>query len=342
MANPTEANKPPRVIVYGVGAMGATVTRLLLDKGARIVGAIGRSPAKVGRDLGDVAGLDRQVGVTVESDARQVLARGADIAVVCVGSYLETMHDHFALCLEHGVNVVTIEEEAVYPWTTAPDLAQSLDALARVNGVTLAASGAQDIFWMNLITTLLGASHHVDKVIGQCCWNVDDYGPEVATHLNIGQPREAFDQYVSEHGWPEFVARQNLEALVSRLNLTVQDIRSDVTPVLANEPVICRALGIEVQIGSLIGTIDRTVVTTQEGPVFELSMEGRVYREGENDTNRWQVQGEPNLDLINESVPYRFTTCSSLVNRIPDVIAAPPGLLSLDQMGTPSYKHGTF
>lgn len=40
-----------RVIVYGVGAMGAIVTRLLVDKGADIVGAIGRSPLKVGRDL---------------------------------------------------------------------------------------------------------------------------------------------------------------------------------------------------------------------------------------------------------------------------------------------------
>lgn len=49
-----------RQIVYGVGAMGALSTRLLVEKGAVVVGAIGvieRSRSKVGRDLVDVAGL---------------------------------------------------------------------------------------------------------------------------------------------------------------------------------------------------------------------------------------------------------------------------------------------
>jgi len=104
-----------RAIVYGVGAMGSILTRLLLDKEVQIVGAVGRSPKKVGRDLGEVAGLGRDLGVVIESDPGPVLARGADIAVVCVSSYLESMRDHFAVCLEHGVNVVTIEEETVFP-----------------------------------------------------------------------------------------------------------------------------------------------------------------------------------------------------------------------------------
>ena len=35
-----------RVIVYGVGTMGAIATRVLVDKGAEIVGAIGRAPLR--------------------------------------------------------------------------------------------------------------------------------------------------------------------------------------------------------------------------------------------------------------------------------------------------------
>ena len=71
-----------RAVVYGVGAMGSILTRLLLDKGVKIVGAVGRSPEKVGRDLGDVAGLGRKIGVAVDSDPHRALADGADIAVV--------------------------------------------------------------------------------------------------------------------------------------------------------------------------------------------------------------------------------------------------------------------
>ena len=328
-----------RVVVYGVGAMGALATRLLVEKGAKIIGAVGRSSSKVGRDLGEVAGLGEWLGVSIESNADEVLARGADIAVVCVGSYLSSMHRHFETCLKNGVNVVTIEEETVFPWTTALDHAEALDDLAKAKGVTLAASGAQDVFWLNLITTLLGASHKIDKVIGHCRWNVDDYGPEVANHLLIGRSKEDFEQIVETSGWPEFVARQTLEALVARLGLKVASIASDVTAVTASAQTHCQSLSNEVPPGHVIGTIDRTVVTTREGPQFEFSMEGRIYRDGETDNNFWKVRGEPNLQLNCEDANYRFTTCSTLVNRIPDVIAAAPGLCSLDMLNSPSYRH---
>lgn len=331
-----------RAIVYGVGAMGSILTRLLLDKGVRIVGAIGRSREKVGRDLGDVAGLGRRLGVTVDSDPHRALAAGADIAVVCVSSYLNAMLDHFTVCLKHGVNVVTIEEETVYPWTTAPDHAAELDTLAKANGVTLAASGAQDVFWLHLVGTLLGASHQVEVVEGQCLWNVDDYGRAVASHLRVGDTAEAFERHVAENGWPEFVARQTLEALVAQLGLSVAKMSSQVAPVVADEPVMCRSLNRMIPIGHLLGTVDTSEIQTVEGPLFKFAMEGRVYREDETDMNQWHVRGEPELHLRNDNVPYRFTTCTSVVNRIPDVIRAEPGLISLDRIGSPSYKHNTL
>jgi 4-hydroxy-tetrahydrodipicolinate reductase len=68
-------------------------------------------------------------------------------------------------------------------------------------------------------------------------------------------------------------------------------------------------------------------------------MEGRVYSEGETDKNSWQVKGEPDLVLNCQNANYRFTTCSTLVNRIPDVIAAAPGLCSLDRLTPTSYRH---
>jgi 4-hydroxy-tetrahydrodipicolinate reductase len=268
-----------------------------------------------------------------------VLSRGADIAVVCVSSYLSVMHEHFAKCLQNGINVVTIEEETVFPWTTAPEHARSLDALAKANNVTLAASGAQDVFWLNLVTTLLGASHRVVEVSGRCRWNVDDYGPEVAKHLLVGHSKEDFEQFVASSGWPEFVARQTLEALIARTGLRVASVVSDVTAVTAAERTYCRSLAEEIRPGCVIGTIDRTLITTREGPRFEFAMEGRVYRDAETDNNLWQVKGEPDLELSCENSNYRFTTCSTLINRIPDVIAAAPGLCSLDMLNPPAYRH---
>ena len=332
--------RPVRAIVYGVGAMGKVMARLLVDRGCEVVGAIARSPEKVGRDLGEVAGLGIETGVVVETDARRALAAGADIALVSVASYLSVMVDHFRVCLEHGCNVVTIEEETVWPWTTAPELATELDRIARAHGVTLAASGAQDVFWMNLVSVLMGAAHRVDAVSGRCTWNADDYGPEVARHVHLGETPEAFAEHLATHGWPDFVARATLEALASDAGLTPAAAVSSVAPVVSGEDVWSRSLDTTISAGHLLGVVDSVTLETREGPAFTFEMEGRLYREGEVDTNQWVIHGEPELRLFNDRVPTRLVTCTSVVNRIPDVIAAPPGLVTLDRLPKPRYKHG--
>jgi 2,4-diaminopentanoate dehydrogenase len=330
-----------RAIVYGVGAMGSIMARLMLEKGVTIVGAIARSPEKVGRDLGEVAGLGLETGVVVDDDPKRVLSSvEADIAVVSVASFLRIMFDHFRVCLEHGVNVVTIEEESIYPWGSAPALAADLDRIARDNGVSLAASGAQDVFWMNLVATLMGAAHRVDSVEGRCSWNADDYGPEVAGHVRLGDTPEEFERYVAEHGWPDFVVRSTLEALVADTGLTVERIRPTVRPVLADEDVWSGSLGRTIPAGRVLGVVDAAGVDTVEGPTFSFEMAGRVYRRGEVDTNEWIVRGEPDeLRLFNDRVPTRLVTCTQAVNRIPDVINAEPGLLTLDLLPKLRYKH---
>lgn len=55
--------RPVRAIIYSVGEMDPVVTRLLVERGVGIIGAIGRSESKVGRDLGDVAALGTSLGV---------------------------------------------------------------------------------------------------------------------------------------------------------------------------------------------------------------------------------------------------------------------------------------
>ena len=52
--------KKIRAIQYGVGPIGTSIVRLMREKQAiEIIGAIDTDPAKIGRDLGEVAGAHR-------------------------------------------------------------------------------------------------------------------------------------------------------------------------------------------------------------------------------------------------------------------------------------------
>jgi 2,4-diaminopentanoate dehydrogenase len=330
-----------RAVVYGVGAMGSIITRLLVEKGATVVGAVGRSPSKVGRDLGEVAGLGFELGVKVNEDAEAVMYQAAaDVAIVAVSSYLETMFDHFRMCIEHGANVVTIEEESFFPWCTAPVLARRLDALAKRHGVTIVGSGAQDLYWMTLPCALMGAAQRVDSVHGRTTWNVDDYGPEVAQHVQAGSTLKEFELYVEREGWPSFVVRNTVDALVADAGLTAAQVKTSVQPVLASTKTPSRSLGREIGPGRLLGVTDTATIITREGPSFTFEQTGCVYGPGQSDMNEWVVRGDPaELKLRNDDVPTRVATCTQVINRIPDVINAPPGFATVAQLPRLRYRH---
>lgn len=329
-----------RAIVYGVGEMGSIATRMLLDKGVDIVGAIARSPEKVGRDLGDVAGLGRELKVPVEDDAERVLStRTADIALLPLVSYMGDLHEHVERCVVNGVNVITICEEALYPWNTSPLLTAQLDRLARQHGVTVTGSGHQDAYWVNLVSLLMGTAHRIDTVHGTASWNVDDYGPEVARDAHVGETKEEFDAFLQEEGWPPGFSRNAVEAIAADVGFSVRAIEEHTRPTLADKDIMSKALGTTIPAGNVNGFVETATLHTGEGASLTFEMIGRIYDEGEADMNEWVVKGDPEeLHLSNPRVPTALTTCTQFVNRIPDVINAPPGFITMEKLPQLRYR----
>lgn len=328
-----------KAVIYGVGAMNSIATRLLLDKGVTIVGAISRSPEKVGRDLGEVTGLGRTLGVPIEGDADEVLGgRSADIAVVAVNSYMDDQYEHLRRCADHGVNAVTLAEECLYPWCTSPTLTAKLDRAAKRTGVTLTGTGHQDAYWVNMVSLLMGTAHHIESVHGQASWNVEDYGPEVARDQRVGDTPEEFAAWLAEVDLPPTFGRNVLDAILADAGLTASSFETATRPEIAERELRSSALDQTVPRGRVIGFTNIDTVHTVEGPVFSFEMTGRLYAEGEADVNEWKLEGEPELHLSNPRVPTGMTTCTQLVNRIPDVINAEPGFVTVEKLPKLRYR----
>src|SRR5262245_22182266 len=107
-----------------------------------IIGAIDTDPAKVGRDLGEVVGAsDAPWGVTISSEAKEVLEQAADVVIHSTSSSLAKVMNQLLMCLEAESCVVSTCEELSYPFRTHPDLAAKLDAVAKDWGVALVGTG---------------------------------------------------------------------------------------------------------------------------------------------------------------------------------------------------------
>jgi 4-hydroxy-tetrahydrodipicolinate reductase len=326
------------VIIYGVGTMGQLTARLLLERGVRITGAIGRV-SNVGRDLGEVIGWERPLGIKIVADPDEVLGKvPADVAILSVGETMEQAFPYLERCVAAGVTVFSLSEQVFFPWHCAPGLSADIDALAKARGVTVGAGGIQDVFWVNLIAVLSGASQSITAIEGIAAANADDYGPAVAKDAGIGEAPESFEGAGEDDGTRENLFTIVLEAIAAELGFTIAGWKQGLRLLVAEKPVLCEALGRVVEPGQVSGLATWSRVATEEGAELSGEIHLKVFDEGDSETHTWVIRGEPTLQLECRELPGPVATCTAVVNRIPDIIAAEPGLVTVERLPKPKFK----
>lgn len=329
-------NTKIRAIICGVGAMGRLSIRLMVEKEVEIVGAIGRR-TNIGEDIGELAGIPA-LGVRLHKDPEAVLSQvKADVAMLATESTLEQTYPLIKRCVEQNMNVISISEEAFYPWSCSPDLATELDELAKAHKVTIYGTGVQDVFWSNLSVVLSGACHKITSISGENIALIDHLGLAVARECFVGKSLDDYNLLKQNHtgGNPFTMA---LSAIAAELGLQTVDVLREHKPVLAKADIESKLLGITIRQGQIIGLANTTELITQEGIVLRGSIVGKLSEEGDQASNRWVIKGEPNLSIFTDDVHGELTTCTIFVNRIPDVINASPGFKTSIDLPKPKFR----
>lgn len=348
-------DKKITVAQYGCGKMSKYIMRYVQEKGAEIVAAFDINPDIVGKDIGEITG-EEPYGVIIKDskNAEKILsALKPDVCIITTFSLMNEVTDIFMICAQNGINAISTCEEAFYPWNSSPQITTELDKVAKENNCTLCGSGYQDVFWGNLIATIAGATHTINKIKGASSYNVEDYGIALAKAHGAGLDLETFKQKIaaadniSESERNELINKGEFAPsymwnvngwLCDRLGLTVKSQIQKCVPCTHDKDIHSNTLNMNIPAGNATGMSAIVITETEEGITIESECIGKVYAEDEFDKNDWTIFGEPNTQITINRPSTVELTCASVVNRIPELIKAPAGYITTDKMITNKYK----
>ena len=317
-----------KVVQMGLGPIGNKATLYLAEReNLQIVGAVDADPAKVGQDVGVLAGL-APLGVVVKPDIAQALAgQAADVVLLTTSSALTRIADQLKQILPLGVPVVSSCEELSFPWRTNPALAGEIDELAKKHGVSVLSTGVNPGFLMDFLPiAMTGVCKSVRQVTVERIQDATFRRIPFQKKIGAGLTQAEFQAKVAQGVLRHVGLTESVQMIASRLGWRLDSTSDEIAPVVAETDV---PLGDGViEAGKVLGVrqIGRGIVNGREA--ITLFFRAAI---GEPESrDRIVIDGEPSIDsCIKGGVNGDVATCAILVNAIPAVMKARPGLRTM-------------
>jgi len=349
-----------RTVVWSTGGVGS----IAIDSVSRrpdleLVGVWVHSPAKVGKDAGELAGV-APLGVVATNDADALIALAPDCVVYAASGPERdgaAVPDYLRL-LEAGINVVsTSSTSLVYPPSYfAPDWRNQLEAAAKAGGASFSVSGIFPGFASDELALLMTTQSKNIRTITASEVALNDHYPVADVMMDgmgFGRPLD-FEPMLKTAGFIEMAWKAPIYLIAAGLGVEVEEVCGSLDRQLTSRDVEVAFGTIEAGTCGAVRTRAAGVVSGIEAIVIEHVI--RMARDVAPDwptsdcdaTYRVDIEGDPDIHCVltlGEAEGHgagraaMAATAMRVVNAIPYVVDASPGLLSSLDIPTTLPRH---
>ena len=319
-----------KIVQYGCGPIGCSIVNLASQKANfDIVGAI--DLVNVGQDLGEVANIGRRLGISISNDAEAVLnATKPDIALHATSSSLEVIYPQLEKIIRVGSNAVSTCEELAYPYRKQLGLAAKIDKLAKEHEVTVLGTGVNPGFLMDTWPLVMtGVCQDVRQIRVVRIQDASLRRLPFQRKIGAGKTVEEFSKLVEAGTLRHIGLAESVAMIAASLGWELGGITETIEPVIAKTEV--RSSFVTVKPGQAAGVkqIGRGWKNGKELIVLDF----QAYIGAEESYDAVYITGTPNMEVVIKGGTHGdLATAAIVVNSIPRVLDASPGLITMKDL----------
>lgn len=315
--------KETRVIIYGMGTIGREVVQCLDTKeGMRIVGAIDLQ--HVGEDIGPLSGLDKELGVKITDDADKLFDEvEADVLFHLITTTVDDCAKQLKKPIAKKMQIITSAEEMVNPYYYNKEQSAAIDKMAKDAGVSVLGSGLWPTYMdVYIPLALTGGVREIKRLEYRRKADFKPYADSlVVPKFGLRQTKEEFEKNLEEGN---VVGHTGFEGtfltFCDMFGWKLEDVKTEFVPYYGDD--------------GKVYSVKHTATGIVDG---EERLYNEIWASLEDDwepSDYYKIDGKPAFEVeIPGGIVGILPVANCLVNQMPMVMNAKPGLLTRPSMG---------
>ncbi len=349
--------KQIKIIQVGLGPVGQKIVNYLVERGGlEIVAAVDPAEDKAGRNLSELCGLNKDLGIKVFPDMKSAIKKNKpDVALLATVSSLQRIVPQIEEIAKYGINVVSTCEELVFPWDTQPEVARRLDEIAQKYGISILATGVNPGFLMDFLPiALTGVCREVRSIKVSRIQDASIRRIPFQKKIGAGLSLDEFEEKRKTGTLRHVGLRESIQMIARRMGWKLDKTEDILTPIMAKSgfhphllPPPSRGRTESFPSSPLAGRIEEggeiVAGVQQIGKGYvngkeKITLLFRAAIGEKNPRDTIEIKGTPEItSTIVGGINGDVATCAIIVNAIKSIMNVSPGLKTMTGIPVVSF-----